>query len=255
MTDEALQCGNCGHTFRVSEGGAARVTRCPVCDTDVVRPGGTGADEDGPKLRVRRNLSVDGVSPLCPSCRAMLSPEDLVCGACGMVVADDADAMPLPRPARRPRRGGTRRAWNVWGSALFLLAGIAIGFAASHWKAARAPRAAADPEPTAGVPADPAARLPEMRARIREVLDAAEPLAEAGSMIEIERLTGQVLRGRLASRDADRLLLVTEAGPERIAFDRLRPRSRLRVDPAFRERQVEQASRRGLGLPDDNVPE
>jgi len=191
-------------------------------------------------LRVRRDITVDGKSRLCPVCRASVPAGRFACEVCGAAWAEDeaGETVALPvQPPRRRRPSSLRRAAPLL--ALLLVAG-----GAGLWMRSERDDPVARHE-------ERLARFEAEREQLRAAADAAHPLRAVGDAVVLQDTVGRTIEGRLVARDEARLIVDTADGPVRIRVDALQAASRFRVDPAFRAREVDRRARREAGTEHD----
>lgn len=89
-------------------------------------------------------------------------------------------------------------------------------------------------------PPDPDAIAAEQRPRMEAELDRVAPLFEEGQEADLRLARGLVARGVVVSRSETNVVLVDEdAGTNAVDFVAIDPRSRVRVDPAFRAQFID----------------
>ncbi len=241
MSDDSLHCENCGHVL------ADRLTadgRCPVCDAPAAPRLGHAADGGAvaEPLRVKRGVTVDGASRKCPSCDMTLPLDQPVCPRCGL---DEGTGQFVQEVEGRRRRRRQNLLWAV---------AVAAALAAAYggWRALRRPAGTPPAEPAAPEPAAVSAEedlVRRLAAELRADLDARHPLFQPGDALAVELVSGRWLRGRFEGLSAGGGVRVeVRGGIYEVPVTDVLPPWRLRIDPAFREREVQARARKQAEL-------
>lgn len=226
------------------------VAICPQCRAQVDVPATPPPEERKPHLL--RDRAINGAR-LCPLCHSTLPEHATRCERCGH------DLTPAPPQASRPSAWVIVAILLATALALLALGLLAFGLLRSRSNVSTPPvqEAPVDTQETA---ADEVAALPEptpaeetdaeavrqreleeqknrMRATLGKQLDQNRPPYTIGETVALRREDGMMLRGVVLEIAADRIVVSNALGQtQTVAIDQLDANTRLRCDPAFRQR-------------------
>ncbi|HOW98783.1 MAG TPA: hypothetical protein P5567_15310 [Kiritimatiellia bacterium] len=272
MSDIQLQCLGCNKAFLVPEDQAGLLVACPQCNRKIAVPVPSDQIERAPKLAIRREEPAAASGMNCPSCGATMPPGAVLCVECGYDVRKGArlgETLGWPPYVR----------WLIAGAGVIIVVMLVKTFLRPHRIseiAAPPPAVQAPPKPAAApaetnapaaaasepapaplpVPAAPAetnapAAAPQVspeelaqleadyRASLKGRLDQQQPLYRPGDLVELRKVSGLVIRGKLKAVEARGAVVVREEGETVVALADLDRESRVRCDAEFREKFIE----------------
>ena len=270
MADIQLQCLGCSKSFLVSDDQAGQLVSCPRCNRKIAVPAPSENQEHAPKLTLRRETTVAGGS-LCPSCGATMPSGAVICVQCGYdvrkgvrigettgwppyvrwllagagvlivvmlvrvfvrprpiseIVAPPAVQAPAPAPAAA-----------VTAPAEALPAVTPVPVAASE---SPAPAQTNAPATEPQVSEEDLAQLEaDYRVSLKARLDQQQPMYKPGDAVELRKLNGLVIRGKLQALNAEQAVVLREEGAATVALAELDRESRVRCDQDFRDKFIE----------------
>ncbi|MBP7828302.1 MAG: zinc ribbon domain-containing protein [Kiritimatiellae bacterium] len=279
MSDIQLQCLGCSKAFLVSDDQAGLLVPCPQCGRQIAVPVPSDQAERAPKLALRREGPLAAVGMNCPSCGATMPPGAVLCVECGYDVRKGVRLGETPGWPPYVR-------WLIAGAGVIIVVMLVKTFLRPHAIseiAAPAPAVQAPPPaPTAPVPAPEAAPVAEpapapppvpvppsetnaplaepevsaeeltrleadYRASLQGRLDQQQPLYRPGDVVELRKVNGLVIRGKLKSVDAQNALVLREEGEASVPLAELDRESRVRCDAAFRDKFIEYLVKKNIG--------
>lgn len=264
-----VRCSHCGREFTAPRDATA--VSCPECGKVVAL--NLAQSAAAPTLKVRRGEPIGPGNP-CPSCGQNIPPGAVLCTNCGFDLRTGRPVGGLPFWKQR-------QVALVAAAVIVILLGLWLRSFLSRpvivEKPKAAPPPAAPPPPAPELPAptpapEPSAETPppepsppppeepsaealqqewerleaEYRAAAKARLDAEKPLYKVGTMIEVRKQTGQILRGMLRGITNEQVILLSELGEQRVPLRELDRDSVLRCDPHLRERFIEMAVRKKM---------